>query len=250
MKYSDHYLELGVSPGDDWTTIRTAYRRQIREWHPDRFLDPKGRHDAEERTKTLNGAYAALESYYVNYGETPPVDDSSGRADASTGLHAGGTDYSTEFEPWTPHTEPSVQTGARYKRRLAIVGLFAAGILYWWYADMSQQPPYIDGTTSLDGKAVTDTSAHKDSPSHYYSDSQTSKVDAPPAEAVYSPPLLGEMKLIRVGSNAGEVLALQGPPLRRSDSMWDYGPSRIFFRDGIVTGWEEHPLYPLRVKKK
>ncbi len=53
---------LGVSLTATWAEIRSAYRTRIKECHPDRFveLDPASRQMAEEWTKSLNAAYAAL----------------------------------------------------------------------------------------------------------------------------------------------------------------------------------------------
>lgn len=52
------------------------------------------------------------------------------------------------------------------------------------------------------------------------------------------------------GSSKDEVMAIQGTPWHQTDEEWRYGSSRIFFRDGRVTDWEESPLNPLRVEGK
>jgi hypothetical protein len=51
------------------------------------------------------------------------------------------------------------------------------------------------------------------------------------------------------GSTKDHVRSVQGNPLRESDSVWDYGLSKIYFRRDRVTGWEESPLDPLRARK-
>jgi hypothetical protein len=51
------------------------------------------------------------------------------------------------------------------------------------------------------------------------------------------------------GSSKDEVRAVQGTPLRETEEAWDYGLSRIYFdRSGRVSGWQESPLEPLRIK--
>lgn len=50
------------------------------------------------------------------------------------------------------------------------------------------------------------------------------------------------------GSSKDEVMAIQGTPWHQTDEEWRYGSSRIFFRDGRVTDWEESVLNPLRVE--
>jgi len=58
------YEILGVSASATRAEIKAAYRARIKECHPDRFagLDPASLESAEEWTKALNAAYAALVS--------------------------------------------------------------------------------------------------------------------------------------------------------------------------------------------
>jgi hypothetical protein len=50
-----------------------------------------------------------------------------------------------------------------------------------------------------------------------------------------------------VGSTKDEVRAIQGTPIAESETVWDYGPSRVHFKSNRVIRWEESPLQPLRV---
>jgi hypothetical protein len=51
------------------------------------------------------------------------------------------------------------------------------------------------------------------------------------------------------GATKSEVRAVQGTPWQESDNEWTYGASRIYFVDGLVTGWHESPYHPLKLKK-
>lgn len=51
------------------------------------------------------------------------------------------------------------------------------------------------------------------------------------------------------GSTKQEVLAIQGQPLRKTETSWDYGLSRINFHNGKVTDWYENPMNPLIVER-
>lgn len=53
----DYWSLLGLEPGADPETLKRAFRREARRWHPD--LNGNDRH-AEERFKLVNEAYAVL----------------------------------------------------------------------------------------------------------------------------------------------------------------------------------------------
>lgn len=50
-----------------------------------------------------------------------------------------------------------------------------------------------------------------------------------------------------VGSTKDDVRAIQGTPVRETDTVWDYAPSRVYFSHNRVIHWEESPVQPLRV---
>jgi hypothetical protein len=52
-----------------------------------------------------------------------------------------------------------------------------------------------------------------------------------------------------VGSTKNQVREIQGTPVRETDTIWDYAPSRVFFEHDRVIRWEESPLRPLHVRR-
>jgi len=56
MEFKDYYATLGVEPDADAKTIKTAYRKLAKKYHPDVSSEP----DAEERFKEVAEAYEAL----------------------------------------------------------------------------------------------------------------------------------------------------------------------------------------------
>lgn len=52
-----------------------------------------------------------------------------------------------------------------------------------------------------------------------------------------------------VGSTKAEVRRAQGRPLIETDALWDYGLSKIYFRDGRVIGWDSSPMRPLKTRE-
>jgi len=57
MDFKDYYAVLGVQPDADDQTIKQAYRKLARQYHPD--INP-GNKLAEERFKEINEAYEVL----------------------------------------------------------------------------------------------------------------------------------------------------------------------------------------------
>src|SRR5581483_2810167 len=70
--YKQSYETLGLQPGDGWKELKIAYRRRMREWHPDRFPgnDPRKKR-AEDETKAINKAYKELADYHRRHGALP-----------------------------------------------------------------------------------------------------------------------------------------------------------------------------------
>lgn len=56
-------------------------------------------------------------------------------------------------------------------------------------------------------------------------------------------------KRFQKGSTMEMVRAAQGEPSRALDTVWEYGPSRVYFRNGLVVSWYESPLMPLRIAR-
>jgi hypothetical protein len=53
--------------------------------------------------------------------------------------------------------------------------------------------------------------------------------------------------IFEVGSTKDEVRAIQGTPVTETETVWDYGPSRVHFKNNRVIHWEESPMQPLHV---
>ncbi|MGC2518187.1 MAG: J domain-containing protein [Burkholderiales bacterium] len=52
-----------------------------------------------------------------------------------------------------------------------------------------------------------------------------------------------------IGSTKDEVREIQGAPVTETDTVWDYGPSRVYFQHNRVVRWENSALQPLRVQR-
>jgi hypothetical protein len=52
-----------------------------------------------------------------------------------------------------------------------------------------------------------------------------------------------------VGSTKDDVRSIQGNPVSETETVWDYGPSRVYFEHNRVIRWEASPLQPLHVPR-
>jgi hypothetical protein len=54
---------------------------------------------------------------------------------------------------------------------------------------------------------------------------------------------------IDIGRTKAEVRSIQGKPLIEHENEWDYGASKIYFRNGRVSGWYSSEFSPLKIEK-
>ncbi|MBC8285540.1 MAG: J domain-containing protein [Nitrospinae bacterium] len=61
-----YYANLEIPVGSDRETIKTAWKTQLKKYHPDLHgSDPKKKQIAEELTRQLNEAYRILDSAFL-----------------------------------------------------------------------------------------------------------------------------------------------------------------------------------------
>ncbi len=60
-EYKDPYKVLGVKPTDSDDTIKDAYRKLARKYHPDKYADGDLKELAEEKMKEVNAAYEEIQ---------------------------------------------------------------------------------------------------------------------------------------------------------------------------------------------
>jgi len=102
MKYQDYYKILGVARDADAATIKKAYRKMARKYHP----DVNSSHDAEDHFKEVNEAYDVLRDEekrkaYNQFGKDWKHGhefNSGGYGGGAPGGFGGGADFSDFFE--------------------------------------------------------------------------------------------------------------------------------------------------------
>jgi len=285
--YSRHYAILRITHNTDWNALRARYKRLIGQWHPDRFQsDEPERQLAEEHSKEITLAYQALERYYRDHGVLPNIEAPHGGEDVEAAVRPSAAPEAAR-QPAGPARGASPDAPAPPgRRRLALIvlsSILMAGYAAYRYSDEEARPP---AASDLDGRVeeAEPASPARDLPQpggisagstlgevyaiqgiptqtegniwHYGKSSvrfAQGKVvswsqhpDNPLRIARDQPVQLREGQF-EVGSSKDEVRSIQGTPVTETDTVWDYGPSRVYFDKNRVVRWENSPLQPLHV---
>lgn len=267
--YQKCYSILGVFQDDDWETVRSAYKRQIRRWHPDRFQNLDQRKIAEDKCKEINISYQMLDDYYQKFGALPPENESRLNVSAPAGdaRYEPNDHADSKPEPYsgTGQDRDTASSPPEPARRSYMGILLAVTIITTGY--MLSEPLFIDhdgvaqtgsannnmvdsglSATNPESPAVpattsSDGAARETRPAEWQNN--TKNPEHEPGLSVAT----GRLPYLTRGSTKQDVLAIQGRPLRETDTTWDYGLSRINFQHGKVIDWYENPMNPLIVQR-
>jgi len=294
--YADAYRTLGVCPSDSWEHVQRTYRHLVQRWHPDRLrTDDVAPGEAEEATKALNLAFSLLSDHYREFGTLPPLATPNDRGiDAVPARDDTQEAETNRSEETTPETNSPIHAEMQPRSSggsllAAIAIILGAYLFYEWgpfQTPQGQQAPnranseshvvvkesdtvsrplppnFIRrGATASEVTAIQGTPSSVENNIWYYGQSRVyfedgrvsgwlnhpeNPLQVRPEERVQA--RAGQH--FHIGSTKEEVRLIQGEPIAAHPDMWDYGISRVYFRDDRVTGWDESPLQPLRTEKK
>jgi hypothetical protein len=293
QRYRKHYEVLELRPEHGLKQLRDSYKRAVRKWHPDRFQhDEPARNQAEERTKSINRAYAELSEYHDKHGDLPlrRLHDDATITPAATHdapRHDRGNVPDPERARPVPHTRQTAPaTSSRFSPTVAVGVLLIA-------AYFALRPPEFESTvpnpensdisavtprgpesgrnvapraTFAIGSSIGEVHAVQGIPTHMDQDVWhygTARIRFSRGRVIDWDDPTGTTLRVRhdnlataatsdtfsVGADKATVRRIQGEPIRDSGSVWEYGPSRVYFREDRVSGWHESPLHPLKATR-
>lgn len=225
FSYTDCYKELLIDypcPPED---LKKYYRKQIQQWHPDKFPGGSDEHtQAEEKIKRLNQSFKILSDYVKRNGELP-LPESARR----TRAHAATNNRRYR------ETKQAVTDNAFSARKL-MLGFFSLTIIIGFIIILIWENTYKLPHKPILLKPSSDTT--------FNSKNQFNNIVADEKIASAPPP----PDLFSKGDSVADVLAIQGKPDKIDTNIWYYGNSVIVFDKGKVIHWEENDHY-LRARK-
>lgn len=107
----DLYHLLGVPPGSDAETLKKAHKALVRKWHPDRYLNPDQKADAEQKLARINAAYHRLKTVKYRAKATKNASERRGRTQKTNAA-------SNSYQSYHQRQETSQKKAPKANRRV------------------------------------------------------------------------------------------------------------------------------------
>ena len=274
-----YYSVLEVKPGCQWEQIRESYRRLVQVWHPDRYEQASDELlQAEHKIKEINEAFTALSNYYKLHGKLPfspeinvtvPRHEDFGKDQVKSktflrkiaiSIGLAGTGYliwnfQLGSEPYQDSTIDSIQSQQSINNPSVGQTLSSIATLESNFLDASHQEYFTYGSTLGDVYAIQGTPSRTEEGIWYYGKSKIVFKNGVVAywESDISYPLKTQLtsdhhklQAFAIGSSKQDVITIQGHPDQETLEVWNYGMSKVYFKNDKDIGWEDSLSNPLR----
>lgn len=199
------YMQLGLHPDCSLEDLKRAYRVRVAELHPDRHLDQPPSNDTHRDLTELTALYSGAIRFHRIHGRLP---GSTLRAAAPSrvGPEAATAPHMTQGQSravTTMEREPAPSTTPKIAVLSVLVLVVVMVVLHW--SETAQVTPHADANGAV---------------------AEVADPDAPRLE---------------LGMEEAAVVAIQGPPERVQDGVWNYGSSWVRFEEGHLVDWASVP---------
>ena len=218
------YRALDMAPGCTWQQLRERYRLLAKQWHPDHFSDDTARSEgAEEKIKGINQAFFVLSRYYRTHGRLPAFapEDNSINSDFASTPAPTPTSWTHTPQPMPSNAASTALRPSNYRIWLGGSAIIAT-LLYTVLAVTPEKTAVPPGAAAVPAQL--------------------------PSAPAFGATSAAGTEHFTVGSTRGEVQAVQGVPSRVEGEAWYYGNAVVWFRDGTVSRWQDHPETPLKAR--
>ncbi|MDR0182534.1 J domain-containing protein [Lysobacter arvi] len=195
------YMQLGLHPDCSLEDLKRAYRIRVAELHPDRHLDRPASDDANSALTELTALYSGAIRFHRIHGRLPGSTPRAPSVAARTAHDATQTAAPASRAMQT-HDRATQSVTPRIAVLSVLVLVVVMVVLHW--SETAQVAPH---------------------------------TDAEDAVAAADP----DVPRLELGMEEAAVVAIQGPPERVQDEVWNYGSSWVRFEDGHVVDWASVP---------
>lgn len=196
------YMQLGLHPDCSLEDLKRAYRVRVGELHPDRHLDQPASNDTHRDLTELTALYSGAIRFHRIHGRLP---GSTLRATAPSRVAPETVPPVAQAQRavTTMEREPPPSTTPRIAVLSVLVLVVVMVVLHW--SETAQVTPQADANGAV---------------------AEVADPDAPRLE---------------LGMEEAAVVAIQGPPERVQDGVWNYGSSWVRFEEGHLVDWASVP---------
>jgi hypothetical protein len=210
------YKRLNLSDSATIADLKKSYFHLANKYHPDKATRPEPTPINTELFNEVQTAYRELKQFYEQYGHLP----------LNSGLDSPG--HLNRSKP-DSHTR---RFGTIGRSSYLLFGLLMTLLLILLFL-----PSPDDRNTTL-SEANSSSKSQLKPGGDLTTDAHLHIQHSPSLAELQTQP-------IRIGLSMGEVFDLLGVPDTTINNQWYYGSSEIYFRDGLVSGWNNDPKSPM-----
>lgn len=257
--YKDCYIILNQKHGCSWSELRSAYKKQIQKWHPDRFKgNEKEKAAAEVRIKSINIAYNQIHKYYKKHQCLPQIEVAQQKPVVNTPETPTKPVKSTKQRPVKPSLNKKTASSVTKPRsRRSGLGLLSLSIVifsvYMYFDDeVTSTPPAHKDTNqpenNIRSQQITTRTVKQINTDNRIQKSEQLIPEKDTEENKKLKELERKNSYFTYGSSIDDVITAQGTPSKTEGDTWFYGKSEVHFSEGVVTHWVRDASSPLKVQ--